>query len=220
MKPLYLDWNLGLGDAIICNGMVRWLARDRDLIVASWNHNLPTVTHMFSDLKNVQVMHAGEARARHRDGVADILRVGITNPKWGLFEPWDEAFYYFAGVPFEAKWDLFHVPKSSTEMVQPPKGRFDLYHCDTARGFVFDPGRNCTAEDRMQFKIEPRTPLLTDWRLFIRDAVEIHMIDSAPMHLAELLPTTGKLFYHKYARSLGNRNHRDATFRKPWVVLE
>jgi len=214
MKPLYLDLNLGLGDAIICNGLVRWLARDRDLIVASWTHNLPTVTHMFSDLKNVHVMHAGEARARHSDGVADILQVGITNPKWGLFEPWDEAFYHFAGVPFEAKWDLFHVPESGNEL--PSRGSTVLAHEDTVREF-------CLTGPRSQFSswITPLPGiLLTDWRNIIRDAKELHMIDSAPMHLAELLPTTGKLLYHKYARSLGNRNHRDATFRKPWVVLE
>lgn len=224
MKPLYLDWNLGLGDAIICNGLVRWRARDRSLIVPSWKHNLPTVTHMFSDLKNVTVQLPANGDARPLEtSKYDILSIGINARGSGQVEPWDRAFYVFAGVPFEAKWDSFHVPISGTEL-----RAFDavLFHEDGARGFKIPDERiveNSNSWVTAKFpvvEIDARAALLTDWRYVIQSAVEIHCIDSSVMHLAELLPTTGRLFYHKYARAKGNRNHQDAVFNKKWTVIE
>lgn len=221
MSPLYLDWNLGLGDAIICNGLVRTLyARDADrkIILPCWGRNLPTVRHMFSDLFNVEVRRPANGDARPVDcREYEVLSIGVNNPRFGAIEPWDESFYVFAGVPFDAKWDMFHVPESGGERRRTGNGVFGVFHHDPSRGFSIDSTRlnwGCPLVG-----ILPAC-LLTDWRYMISEAAEIHMIDSAPMHLAELLLTAGKLFYHKYARSLGNRNHRDATFRKPWVVLE
>lgn len=220
MKPLYLDWNLGLGDAIICNGLVRWLARFRErLIVPAWSHNLPTVEHMFSDLENVTVSlpYSGDARpAPSRD--YDVLSIGINNPRFGAVEPWDRAFYVFADVPFEAKWDLFHVPPSGSELPSVTPRGFQLVHEDQERGFCIDYSR--LSPNMMRGHVMPGLRFLTDLRHVIRDATEIHCIDSSVMHLAELMPTTGKLFYHKYARALGNRNHCDATLRKAWTVYE
>jgi hypothetical protein len=224
MTPLYLDWNLGLGDAIICNGLVRWYARTGcEIILPCWEHNLPTVRHMFSDLANVRVALPvnGDARPqRSRD--YEVLSIGVNNPHFGAIEPWDRAFYEFAGVPFDAKWDLFYVPESGSEIRV--HGRYMLVHEDNERGFGIDPERLDLPIGKrgmgFTWSINKGEGPLTDWRNVIRDAAEIHMIDSAPMHLAELLPTTGKLFYHKYARAKGNRNHQDATFRKDWKVIE
>lgn len=222
MKPLYLDWNLGLGDAIICNGLVRWFARygGRQIIVPSWPHNLPTVRHMFSDLDNVTVHEADETCASEG---CETMRIGVNNPKWGSVEPWDRAFYDFADVPFDAKWNLFHVPPSPTEIsASVARKPFVLLHEDVARGFEIDGHRvdSLSNSDLNPVFVNKGLPLLTDWRHLIEEATEIHCIDSSVMHLAELLPTKGKLFYHKYARAKGNPNHQDATFRKNWVVLE
>lgn len=221
MSTLYLDWNLGLGDAIICNGLVRYLARQHERIaIPSWEHNLPTVRHMFSDLPNIEVRVPVNG-----DGPVvgpDVLSIGCNNPRFGSIEPWDKSFYEFAGVPFDAKWDLFHVPKSGTEVFA--VGRYALVHEDISRGFRIPYERiglpvSKRGMDYMML-LNHRAKLLTDWHEVMSDATEIHCIDSAPMHLAELLPTTGKLFYHKYARAKGNRNHQDATFRKNWTVYE
>jgi hypothetical protein len=218
MKPLFLDWNLGLGDAIICNGLVRSLsAQDmgrRKIVLPCWERNLPTVRHMFSDLANVFVVQAEGEKPNVASREYETRSIGLNNPNWGMIQPWDRAFYVFAGVPFDAKWDMFHVPESGTELSS--RGGTILGHEDVSRGFAIDLKR---ATLITSWICDP-SMLLTDWRYVIRDAKEIHCIDSAPMHLAELLPTTGKLFYHKYARAANSRNPVDATFRKPWVVLE
>ena len=218
MKPLYLDLNLGLGDALICNGMVRYFAASgRLIIVPAWEHNLPTVRHMFSDLDNVSVVTAdGDKPGPHP--AFEILSVGINRSGFGQVEPWDKQFYVFADLDIDVKWDLFHVPRSDSE--RPSYGPIVLMHEDVQRGFEIDIQRCTFSETPTYMDFHPAAPLLTDWRNVIEFAREIHVIDSAPMHLCELMPTRGKLFYHKYARAQGNRNHRDATFRKEWTVYE
>jgi hypothetical protein len=228
MRTLYLDLNLGLGDAIICNGLVRTLAKQkREIIVPSYAHNLPTVRHMFSDLQRVEVRSVvGDGSPgpfSSNDEIPEILSIGMNYHGPIHSERWDEAFYLRAGVPFDAKWNAFFVPESGTEIS--PTGAYLLEHQDRERGFVID-------FDRLGVPISPRgmgfiwevlpsiRALITDWRFVIEGAVEIHCIDSSFMHLAELLPTTGKLFYHKYARAQGSRQHTDAVLRKKWTVYE
>lgn len=215
MKPLYLDWNLGLGDAIIQNGLVRTLAKERDVIIPCYKHNLPTVAHMFSDLSNVLVRPVNEEGPKIP--LCDVLSIGINNPAWGTNLQWDQAFYEFAGVPFDAKWNAFFVPHSDTEIPPAMRSAFLLMHDDTLRGFDIDVTR---LPRGLPIAKVTGAALLTDWRRWLLMAEEVHCIDSSFMHLAELMPTTGKLFYHKYARAKGSRQHTDAVLRKTWTVYE
>ncbi len=228
MKLLFLDWNLGLGDAIICNGLVRFLSAQearRKIVLPCWERNLPTVRHMFSDLANVHVVLAEGDNPNPPSREYDVLRIGLNNPNWGRIAQWDEAFYRFADVSFDAKWDMFHVPRSPTEAEwKGGENRFSLLHEDKERGFMIDEQRVRTYRLRAPI-LKPcvemsQLAFLTDWRNLISRANEIHCIDSAPMCLIELLPTTGKLFYHKYARHHGSRQKVDQVLRKPWVILE
>ena len=230
MKPLYLDWNLGLGDAILCNGLVRWLAREhagRHIVLPAYEQNMASVYAMFLNLDHIQVIQVGDMHAMMNaaDANCDVLRVGLSNPAWGTVEPFDRAFYEFAGVPFDAKWDMFHVPESGTEL---RPGLLDkpyvLIHEDVKRGFEIDgakiPDAGWLRRQYIPIFVEPKTPLITDWRYMIQEAAEIHCIDSSIMHLAELLPTTGKLYYHRYARSKDAREKVEAVFRKDWIIIE
>ena len=229
MKPLYLDWNLGLGDAIICNGLVRYLAQRkpgqmaREMILPCWSHNRPTVSHMFSDLPNVRITSPENGDGPVPEPVGyEVMSIGIHYPRWGAVEPWDKAFYEFAGVPFDAKWDLFHVPESPTEIRCIFEGPFILLHDCETRGFSIDPARLPREPAIARIAQVTEAPLLTDWRELIYKATEIHCIDSSVMHLVELLPTRplGKLVYHKYARAANSRNPVDAVFRKEWKIIE
>ncbi len=222
MRTLYLDWHLGLGDAIICNGLVRWLAREnpgRHIVIPCYqNHNTSAVSQMFADLTHWRgdvgpsVFVVPDTNPPPHGCL--LLPIGMNNPGWGTVTPFDRAFYAFAGVPFDAKWDLFHIPESNTEL-PPPDYRYALLHEDRARGFAIDRSR---IKDILIHSVTPgKTPRISDWRHWIANAAEVHVIDSSVMHLAELLPTNGKLFYHKYARP---NAADDAIFRKAWTVYE
>ncbi len=205
-----LDLNLGLGDAIICNGLVRELAKRYDsLILPCWERNLPCVSHMFSDLPNVRTMRVLDDRP-----LPGSLRIGINVPEFGSVEPFDRAFYHFANVDFDCRWSAFHVPDSGTE-IAPPDKPFALIHEMSSGGpRELERWRISEGENLEWVTVGPRTPLITDWRLMIAAATEIHCIDSAFVHLVESVPTGAKLFFHSYARP----NY--FTRRKDWTVLE
>lgn len=218
MKPLYLDWNLGLGDSLICNGLVRWLSeyRAKRVVLPCYEHNFASVQQLFQDIPGVSIHQLLPGEPNLFSG--EVLPIGLNNPRWGTVQPFDRAFYEFAGVPFDAKWDLFSIPRSGREL--PPKDyRYALVHDDKQRGFAIDESR--ISPDIIKHHVfKSATPRISDWRDMISEAAEVHVIDSAVMHLAELLPTKGKLFYHRYARRASERMPVDATFRKDWTVLD
>jgi hypothetical protein len=49
----------------------------------------------------------------------------------------------------------------------------------------------------------------------LKNAEEIHCIDSSFLHLVERVETNGKLFYHKGARP----HSTDFNFKKDWTIV-
>lgn len=226
---IYLDWNLGLGDAIICNGLVRELAQRYDRIaVPCYEHNLPSVRHMFSDLPKVQVvgvigdtppplhMHPAEATIGGSPGewlYYRVVSVGMRARHSGRHSRgFDRDFYDAAEVDFECRWKSYSVPVDGREtppLAEPCSLVFNRYSegvCNYLHDISGGP----------PVLVAGDCPRITDWVPAISTAEVIHCMDSAPLHLVESVPTRGKLFFHKYARNDGNSNF---TLRKDWTVL-
>jgi hypothetical protein len=216
MSRIFLDWNTGLGDAIICNGLVRELAKVHEgIVLPCKERNLASVRHMFSDLPNVRVLDpmewdAAVARRGH------IVRIGIHHGSWGKVEPFDKAFYEFAGVPFDCRWSSFKVPEGSNIAAIPAPAQPFMLVCDQGSSGKYQIVSDVGGLHRVTFGAWTRH--ITDWMPVIAAAQEIHCIDSAPLHLVESVPTRGKLFFHRYARQATINVH--ATLRKPWEMID
>ena len=228
MKKLFVEWHKGLGDTIICNGLIRTLAERRDVVVPCYSKNLPSVRHMFSDLENVSVVQLAadwfESFSTDEEP-CDILRIGLKNPAFASIQPFDKSFYALAGVPFENRWTKFFVPPSETERV-PAAEPHILIHDGGSSGDSGISDQNLWKATQTRRRCEliriapdPLHPLITDWRQMIRHAVEIHCIDSSFMHLVESVDTDAKLFYHRYARPKAAGEETDSIRRKPWTVI-
>lgn len=214
MTSLFLKWHLGLGDAIICNGLVRTLAdRYSRVYLPAKYHNVCSVFWMFQDLPNVTVVPVENDRAmlfqaeRHIPGV---MGLGCWSAG-GLRDRnhWDEQFYTDANVPFDQRWDAFDIPGVESE--DTPRHPYAFLHHDPARGYRI----------RQQPTIpihEPRPMPHLFWNLdLLCNADEIHVIDSAYLNLAESVVTDAKrLVIHAYAR------HETGlpTLRKNWEILK
>lgn len=213
---IYLDWNLGLGDAIICNGLVRELLKRHPAItLPALDRCGASVAHMFSDLPGVKVISQDELwRVRiSKPGWADDEHtLNISNTRMGGHAGiFDRQFYEFAGVPFDCRWSSFYAPSRGNAVNV--EGRFILESSDTSVGnLTLD--YQAPAGSAVVKVAESGTPIITDWIPAIAEAEEIHCVDSAFLHLVESVPTRGKLFFHGYAR--GGHN---ISLRKPWTVL-
>ena len=219
---VFLDINLGLGDAIICNGMIRELAKQNvDIAVPVRSRNLPSVSVMFSDIYNVRLWEVSDTcdtgfgvMRDHLDG-REVLHVGINHPVFGTMRPFDKQMYALADVPFICRWLSFHVPVNGAE-ISVPIGRFQL-RC--AAGSVGKFSLRDIPPYPQVFDMGNVTRRITDWIPWIAEAEGIHCIDSAPLHLVESVPTKGKLFFHAYARPHDGVPDF-AVLRKDWTVLQ
>lgn len=196
-KPLLLDWHLGLGDALICQGLVRSLVDEGHVItLPSWKHNLHSVQQVYQDLFDaglVRILPVSDT-----GGIPDpilhgeILYLGY---KGKDFDPerWDESFYHQAGVPFLDKWGRFEMEVSWDNLKLP--GCYRFVHDDPLRGYTIP----IAGAD----VIRPQYKSMIHHAYDLRCADEVHCINSCFAILADLLTVKGKLFIHLNARPDG-----------------
>lgn len=212
VTDLYLQPHLGLGDAIICCGLVRKLALRHDRVIwpCRWN-NYPSVAFMFSDLANVSVLGVDDDNEsklwaeNFSKGRTQVIRMGIHSGKCD-FNRWDKQFYEQCSIPFEQRWDGFAIPPLGVS----GEGEAILVHDDASRGYCIRDELVPPGARRMP--VMPTIFHLVPW---LQTAPEIHVIDSCVLCLADSIKTSAnRLVYHKYAKPSW-----PPTLRKTWSVL-
>lgn len=208
--------HLGLGDHIICNGIVRALCPSFKILVLPVRpFYLTAVRWMFSDLPNVRTIAVGEQKDFRRiveafeKAGASSIRAGTHNKRWRdeMLLCFDAAFYELAGVPFEQRWAAFDVPRDLDAeeglfQIAAPAEPYIFVHDDAERGFQID-------EMRLPKNIRRVRPLpgLTDvpfhYRKVIEGAAEVHCISSSFAHFLECAPSGRPQFLHRYPREDG-----------------
>jgi hypothetical protein len=208
----YLRWHLGLGDAIICNGLVRELSkRHTSLLLPCKLPNFASVLWQFSDLVNVYVLPIrDDAEALALSKQYPTLGLGMWC-KTGLRDRahWDRQFYEDADVPFDCRWSSFFVPPMLAQL-NPPPLPFTFVHQQPEQGRAFrqlPPGT---------LHSPPRPPHIFWHCATLAAAASIHVVNSCFLNLAESVATTGTLYLHNYART----DTPPPTLRKAWHVLD
>lgn len=218
-SPLFIFPHLGLGDAIICNGMVRVLSdRWRNIVWFARRGYGNTILEMFDGLRGVSVVEVKDDAEMHEPWMRVLdsqfcLRLG--HNAGGDFDAskFDQDFYRQADVPFEARWNRFGLPTRllCNRRLEPQA----LFHDDPRRGF----------EIRADLLPDDATRMTSQfgfwsWMPELLSARELHCIDSAFFNLAESLYAIGllrktRLVWHQYARITGA-----PTVRAPWEIIK
>jgi hypothetical protein len=221
MKDLLIYHNLGLGDHIICCGLVRHFAKH-----GRWVHvfvkppNVESVMWMFQDNPLIvpfpvetddhaeQILALPDAQKKY-----EIMRLGCTGPGWTTSEGFDKTFYRQAGVPFEERWSGFHAPPVQTP-IYPPRVRYCFVHHDISRGFAINLAK---VPDTALVFADTRTRNIFDWVIMLQNAFELHCIPSCFALLADSIPLKEgvKLFLHGSARPGWDRH----TTRYQWTIV-
>lgn len=217
MKDLIIYHNLGLGDHIICCGLVRDIADahpEQKLFVLCKAHNVPSVSWMFSDLLNVDVVSIkddADAEA-YVQANPDARLMRLT----GSGHEFDRQFYDQARVPFGKRWSGFHAPQILPSfMAAAPPRPYAFVHDDPSRGFVIPPLMRVRELRPAATSYQPKN--IFEWRLFLETACEIHCIPSSFSVLVDSidLPPETRLYLHVSARPGGEL----PTYRKPWKIV-
>lgn len=227
-----LDFHHGMGDEIVCNGLVREYCKTYETVgIFCLRRNYPSVSFMYRDLKNLRIHVVHSHAERYRFRFLNALRLGRNryDEIWTI-DAYDEEsgirferqVYGTFGVPLEKKWDSFFVErdKEKEEALFKKAGVSEPYQ------FVHDDNRFPLDRARISQTlpiIEP-TKDLTD-NVFdccgvIEHAAEIHVVDSSFIVLIDCLPYVNdaqRLYKHQYARATPAL--QSPLLKKPWIIL-
>lgn len=185
----YIYHHLGLGDHIICNGLVRSLVKETEqYTMFVKRHNLTSVSFMYKDLNNLTFLVGDDFYAKsyikdNKIPQSDLIIAGFfRHPRSKQF---DDSFYLQNNLPFTYRWEKF---KCDRDLIREKK-LFDFFdvkeknyifiHDDIDRGYEIDE-RSIVNKD-MQI-IRPKKNLtdnIFDYCYLMENSVESHFIDSS-----------------------------------------
>ena len=220
-----LEPHLGLGDGIICIGLVKALSRrnpQKKFYFACLEQNFHSIAWAFQDVFNVfpiLVRNGREARQLAHFLHIDYWPIGISKVDILCF---DESFYHQHQVPFELRWDLGRTPSgpySETLFTKlNPTGEPYILVCGTGSHGVESNLSIDNPEHLKIIEVHPATHNIFDWTILLERASQIHTIDTGFIHFIEstLLPTTSQaLFFHRVRNS-----NTEFSRRLPWHEID
>ncbi len=114
----YIYHHLGLGDHIICNGLVRHFKElYGELSVFCKNHNVENVEYMFRDepkIKIIEIVDDFQVNTFiYQNQIQnDLIKVGFFND--GSEKTFDKFFYKMVNIPFEFRYSKFYYERNTT----------------------------------------------------------------------------------------------------------
>ncbi len=216
-----LEPHMGLGDSLICIGLVKIVAA-RNPEITFLYACLPSYFHsvawMLKDLNNVfpLVVSGGrEARQYAQFKNARYQPIGVEKVDIRRF---DEFFYSQHQVSFDLRWGLAKTPAGtrSRELFEKlnPQNLPYMLVCNTDSGNKEYQLDILNQENLLIIKVSPMTNNIFDWTDLVLGAQEIHTIDTAFIHFIENtldLDSNKKLCFHRIRKS-----PTEFTRRLPW----
>jgi hypothetical protein len=215
MKTIYIYHHLGLGDHIICNGLVRELTKEYNKVyIFAKLHNKVAVENMYLYDNKFEILpFNNDDNVRnyiHHNNIKNIIKIGFDRLRTDI--KFDKSFYDQYNVPFEYRWSKFKINRN----IKKEKELFNKYnikekeycflHDDPSRKFNIDREKINTDLKIISPKLG-LTDNMLDYSYILENAKELHCMDSSFRLLADSLKlNTSNLYYHTYVRGVGNSN--------------
>lgn len=214
MNDLTILLNLGFGDALLANSIIRHHAKDRRVILPVWNHNVGILSEMFSDV-NVFLypIWKEEEAIELADKSPEALRLGYYGKDFDSTK-FDQEFYRQAGMDFDKRWTEFKV--ANEDDIDEERTSFTIFvHDDESRGFKIEDDKLPKVNKEFIFRLPPNQRLSAIIRA-MSYSEEIHVINSSMLILADSIetPNAKRLVLHHYARKTIY-----PTLRKNWTII-
>ena len=228
MKTCLVMIHLGLGDLILCNGLIREIKKQNDFVfVPIKSHNLFNFKDLFKDDKEIKPLIANTDKEafNYSNGLFDsIIKTGIfCESKHKIYEDFCEEFYYQAKVDYNKRWTDFtykHNVDKQTNLLLEIKNKYIFVHDDQSRNCFINKKFITNKYDiyRPNHKLgDNNTYSIFDYTKILENAEEIHCMDSSFACYIDHLPNLkNKLKYiHRYVRKEGG-----PVYRNNWTILQ
>jgi hypothetical protein len=215
--------HLGLGDHLICHGLVRNRAgQGEPLGIFAKHHYAESVGFMFRDHPNIRVLAVAdnrEARSflrRHVYLPVETIGFEFLSQNQGDFAT---DFYRQANIDYSHRWGDFHVMRDRAReealfrRLVPDAAPYVFVHDDPSRGLRID--RALIRRDLpIVFPTRGITDNIFDYCTLLEQAQEIHCMDSSFRHLTDCLTAVaGRLFLHYYVKK------SNVPSRHNWILI-
>jgi hypothetical protein len=229
MRNGFLLHHLGLGDHIICNGLVRDIYEKYDVLnFPVKGHNLNNVKAMFSDLENINFITVKDDSEmlehwKKFKSIFEFIRLGCFE-QTNFIRPGEsfcQSFYRQAGVPYERRWEKFHVPhneEAENALAASIEGEFVFAHDDLSRNYKIKDNYLTNNVYRPKHTLGLETSFtIFDYRKLLSNASQIHCMDSSFAAMIDHIPELfGKTKYmHRYIRQAS----QNPIYKNGWSIL-
>jgi hypothetical protein len=210
-NSFYIFHHLGLGDHILCNGLVReFKEKYENLNVFCHPFHFGSVDFMYRDDNNINVLPIGgfsdiqnyitkNNLGKKTIRVTDVVTNGIS---------WDQSFYTTHGIDFAKRWEKFKVVRDFS-------GENNLYNELNTNNekFVLIHSAGSDNIDRIDYSkidntykkifVKKYTENIFDFLGLIEKAEEIHCVESSFHLLVDSIQLNDNLFFHTLSKNRG-----------------
>jgi hypothetical protein len=184
----YIYHHLGLGDHIICNGLIRsLLKKNENYTMFVKPHNLPSVSFMYKDLKNLKFIEGDDTFVHDffkKFNIKDQDKIIIGFMSHPSAKEFDDSFYLQKNIPFKYRWSKFQCERDTYR----EKKLFNTFNVEEKK-YVFihdDKKRNFEIDEKYIINknlpiIRPNIELtncIFDYCYLMENSIESHFIDS------------------------------------------
>jgi hypothetical protein len=207
----YIYHHLGLGDHIICNGIVRhFVDIHNEVTVFCKPHYESNVKYMYKDDKNITVLSIGEDSAvdnyiENNGIIKDVMFIGFAGLYSQEAKTFDEAFFKMAGLPFEDRFSKFKFirnkdkEKEILDILNPTGEPYIYIHDDKERGYSIDLKK---INSNIKVVENDKRFIMFDMLGVIENAEEVHMMQTGMKDLINsFVFEKPKFFLHWYVRN-------------------
>jgi|TARA_R110000823_G_C15808769_1_gene487960 hypothetical protein len=179
--------HLGLGDAIMLNGMVRHFAEKDDVCIFIQKHQEASVRFMYRDIKDrikiklLNTTNAQEMWSQVEGKVLPLATYKLPTNVWNYITEgppsemvnWVHSVYIQAGIPPKYMYSKFKVVRDKNSEIVCEEDDYIFIHDDESRGLKIN---------KEGFRITPeklsKNPNIFDYLTIIENAKEVHCMDS------------------------------------------
>jgi hypothetical protein len=196
----YIYHHLGLGDHIICNGLVRHYKENYEKVfVFVKPHNFDNVKYMYRDDENIIPLPIGEDSDVQNYIQDNNLSENTIISGFRGFSgcKFDESFYKSVELPFDYRFNKFYFSRDLNK-------EMEIYNNlnPNDEPFVFLHGVNQEkVRSDLKIIINPTEYSLFNLLTLIEKSTEVHLMESSIKNLVNSYKINGpKFYYHKYVR--------------------
>lgn len=199
-NEILIHHHLGLGDTIICNGMINFLSNHFEKIVLPTKKNIINqIRFLYSENKKIEVIEISDEKEIYNSKY-EVLRVGFEK-NFGKF---NISFYNQLDLPYEYSFKYFNIPENKLKTDQLFRHLLEVYSIEKEFQLV----HNTSSYGKVDLKlndnlkvvyVEKNTDIFQNIFLYtelIKFAKEIHCIDSSFLHLVERVNSSADLYFH------------------------